>query len=188
MTLVRSAELFALSAGLVLLAAPLVVQPSATAPAPRYQSRRGTIFPQAPTQNIAPRRTRADQFLGTVLGTVTDDGGHPVAGVAVFVRPFALTLPPVVGAFITDAWGRFRVTGLAAGRYSFVAIHGQHPPGTIEAVPVFPDEMVAAPAPLPCCATRPTPSSRDDAAGVYWHGNGCVEVDIVLDQSNLQDA
>ena len=155
----RSAEFLALAAGLALWLA-LLVEPAKLAPSPIQGARTSTLdLPAGPIEEGA----RPGEFLGTVLGTVTDSTGDPVEGVAVFVRPLAMTLPPVVGAFITDALGRFRVTGLAAGRYSFVAIHGHHPPGALEAVPVFPDEIAVA-------------------------ATGCVEVDIVLDLHNVQDA
>jgi len=75
-----------------------------------------------------------------VRGRVVDGDGNPVAGSAVIVCPLSLMSPPLPYAVVTDADGRFEVSGLAPGRYSFVAIHGQHPPGAVDAIPVFADE------------------------------------------------
>ncbi len=188
----RFAELVGLAAGLVLWTAPLLLDRPIFATEPAHAARNGRLLDTTPVRGISP--SEEERFEGTVIGQVTDDRGNPIEQVAVFVRPLALTMPPVVEAFTTDVDGRFRVSGLPPGRYSFVAIHGHHPPGAMEAVPVFPESSSGHPGqalvPSPSCEPRPSRRSVEGphAPGVHWRAGGCVEVDIVLDIHNLLEA
>ncbi len=178
----RTAEIVGLAAGLALWTSPwFAVEPSPEPTTSVYATNPRAVVTTSPVTVAA-----ADEspFAGTVLGRVIDDLGFPVEGVAVFVRPLALTLPPVVGAFITDQLGRFKVSGLDPGRYSFVAIHGQHPPGTVSAVPVFPDAQVG---PYPC-RVKAGALAHGPSARAHRQTSGCVAVDIVLDLHNILDA
>jgi Concanavalin A-like lectin/glucanases superfamily/Domain of unknown function (DUF2341) len=72
------------------------------------------------TPNIAVS-TPADDFPNAVCGVVKDEGGSPVMGAQVFVRPASFLAdtggaPPAPDA-ITDATGTFRLDSLANGRY-----------------------------------------------------------------------
>ena len=176
----RTAEIVGLAAGLALWTSPWFN----TEPSPEPTISVSAARPRAVATTSPVVASAADErpFAGTVLGRVIDELGFPVEGVAVFVRPLALTLPPVVGAFITDQLGRFEVTGLDPGRYSLVAIHGHHPPGSVTAVPVFPD----SPGTPQLCAAESAPGAP--VTGAHWQASGCVAVDIVLDLHNILDA
>jgi hypothetical protein len=180
--LTRTAEIVGLAAGIALWTSSWFT--TETSPVPTTSAHVAKPRAVVTTSPVTATSAGERPFAGTVLGRVIDDLGFPVEGVAVFVRPLALTLPPVVGAFITDQLGRFEVSGLDPGRYSFVAIHGHHPPGTVAAVPVFP---VAVAATHPCRAEAGA-STLAPTSGAHWQASGCVAVDIVLDLHNILDA
>jgi len=67
-----------------------------------------------------------------VTGWVLDAGGQPVPGAMVVASSMddaASALPPSQGGVLTDRDGHFVLSRVAPGRYSVVAIHGDHPPG-----------------------------------------------------------
>ncbi|MBX6363883.1 MAG: TonB-dependent receptor, partial [Gemmatimonadetes bacterium] len=65
---------------------------------------------------------------GSILGLVVDDGGRPVAAATVVVRREADSV--AVADAVTSASGRFRVTGLALGRYAVRIAHLGYAPQT----------------------------------------------------------
>ncbi len=70
---------------------------------------------------VASLRAQAPAGPGAVLGTVTSEAGPPLAGAAVVVRPANDTVVVARGA--ADGEGRFRVGGLAPGRYAVTVTH-----------------------------------------------------------------
>lgn len=85
----------------------------------------------------------------TIEGTVVSKGdGHPVAGATVFSEvdlipaTIDLSSPSEPGSQaicgVTDAAGRFRITGLTAGNHRLTAIHGDFTPTTRKGVVVGP--------------------------------------------------
>lgn len=71
---------------------------------------------------LAPFHTaaHAQEPAATVFGQVSDESGDPITGAAVRVRsPGAMTARTT----LTDESGRYRMTGLAAGRYTAGASH-----------------------------------------------------------------
>jgi len=72
--------------------------------------------------------TGVDFALGTpitVTGTVRSPSDEPVAGATIFVRDSAGNPIERFSLVTTDAGGRFRFEGLAAGEYSFSARSGE---------------------------------------------------------------
>ncbi len=71
-----------------------------------------------------PQRANAQQFTQTVKGTITDRNVKtPLAGATVRLRADAAgPEAPVLGA-VTDAEGRFKISGVPLGRYALVATY-----------------------------------------------------------------
>ena len=126
----RPAELVGIAAGIALWSAALFGGPSTqTTTAPVASSYR----PVAAIPGVELAASSSQE----VTGRVVDNDGHPIAGVMVFASPTRGPTGLVPDVDITDADGRFDFADLAPGRYSFVALHGEHPPGSMEAVPVY---------------------------------------------------
>jgi len=152
----RAADLLGLFAGLtVWLCALVAVCPEPTQPQTLSVRREIPPIVFISASGHQPEST-------TIRGRVVDSEGQPVAGSAIIVCPFSLFMPPIPGGLLTDAEGRFELSGLAPGRYSLVAIHGQYPPGAVAAIPVF--------------AEKETPRLSS------------VEVEIVLDRDLVLEA
>lgn len=74
---------------------------------------------------------------GPVAGRVVDEDGKAIAGARVVAQNASQV---ITGSNVrqdgvdTDASGRFKMPALAAGTYRFVAIHGEHAPGTSDLI------------------------------------------------------
>lgn len=112
----------AASVGLALLAAPQLLHRDG-----------GATEPARPIERFDSQVVAYDT---EVTGRVVDAAGQPVPGAAVVAS--SVDWPPrgpvSNDGVTTDAAGRFRITNLAPGRYSFFAIRNGHPPGASTAV------------------------------------------------------
>lgn len=131
MSLARTAEWIGIAAGIgIWTASFLAAGPGA--------SESGDAHVRSKRAGVAmdPMFVRDTRSAAGVTGVVVDGTGAPIPGAVVYVYPRSNEPRVESQGYVTDTRGRFAVSDLEPGHYSFVTVHDRATSGEPD-VPVF---------------------------------------------------
>ena len=134
MTASRAAEWLGIAAGLAIWTACFVAIGAAAdgaTPGTASAASRG------PSVALDPMFVRDNHPAAGVRGVVVDAAGDPVSGAVVFVYRASTAAGVDSRGVVTDTRGRFAVSDLEPGHYTFVTVHQREASGERSDVAVF---------------------------------------------------